>query len=566
MTHAAISHARRSSRDRTEHTAATTSPALRRTPEPQTLAPRLRSLALAIALFLLVASAQALERFDARIPMRDGKWLAADVYLPDRTQPWPTVLIMTPYGRTIYRSEGIPLDMEHYAYVVVDWRGYFGSWRARNPEASNGEDGYDCVEWIATQPWSNTRVGMWGSSALGVIQFETAREQPPHLQVCVPRVADYITDYNQYYPGGVLREEYVDFLGLYYGLESIILAHPSRDRYWRATELLTGVTRDYGVPMLMMSGWYDLDPTGIISAFERLRNGSKPAVRDQHRLLMGPWTHGGLETATQGELTFNNAARTAEAAAVAFLDHYLRDLPLNLPTDDAIGWYEMGTNRWRSTDQWPPAGVRNVPLYLQPDATLTTAPPTVADAASTLNYDPRDPSPTHGGNVLRGAPVGPRDQRAIVESRGDNLIFTTEPLDTDVTIAGAGRVTLFVSTDRLDTDFMVRLTEVYPDGTSMLITDGAIRGRFREGVEREVLMNPGEIVPVEIVLPDTAATFRAGHRIRIIITSSNFPRFHANPNDGGPLYDRNAQPVPALNSVYHDATRPSKITLPVLSN
>lgn len=504
------------------------------------------------------------DRTTSWIPMRDGKRLSADVYLPPGDGPWPIILIQTPYNKNVYRASGLPLDTEDYGFVIVDWRGYWGSILAASPDATRGEDGYDTVEWIAAQSWSDGNVGTWGASALGVAQFDTAREQPPHLKACVPIVSSFQVHYQQYFKGGVLREEYVRFLDLYYGIGELLLSHPTFDEYWWTVELLTDETRSINVPMFIQGGWFDLDTPNVISAFQKLSARSARGVRDDHRLLIGPWTHSGVDQADQGELSYPEATGAAARASLEFFDFWLRDTGDGIP-NPPIAYFDLGSHTWARTSVWPPASTVEASLYLHEDGVLRLKASTATESWREFPYDPLDPSPTWGGSNLNNdiAPTGPRDQRVMVESRDDVLTYTSRTFAADATIAGPIEAVLYVSSDQLDSDFMVRVTDVYPDGRSMLVVDGARRGRLRDGYGLERLMEPGEIYEIVVPIPDTSITIPAGHRIRIDITSSNYPRFDANPNDGGPMYDRDATPTFTINRIYHDATHRSRIVIPV---
>ena len=538
-------------------------------PDPRPVRPILRPgtvfTAALLAVLLAGTAAAAPGPQEIKIPMRDGKELAADLYLPAGGGPWPVILIQTPYNKNWYRFIGLPLDTPDYAFVIVDWRGFWGSSGAADPRALLGEDGFDCVEWIAGRTWCDGDVGTWGASALGAAQYATARQHPPHLRACVPLVKEFPYEYEQYYEGGVLRQEKFEWYSLVgFSNAPDIWQHPVRDRYWKFSERVTTDPESFEVPMLIVSGWYDHSTSRTIASYRILRESSDPSVRDRHRLLIGPWTHRGVDEIDQGELGYPEAAGRAEAAALAFLDLWVRGVGSGIP-GAPVHWFEMGSNRWRESDDWPPPGVSQVELFLRAGGTLSLSPSGAGSSRSRLDYDPLDPSPTHGGAViLPWLEDGPMDQTDAVESRPDALVFTTQPLQRGVILAGPGKVTLYAASNRLDTDFMVRLTDVYPDGRSMLLADSARRGRFRDGFDKETLMTPGRVYPMEITLPDLGVALPQGHAIRIVVTSSNYPRFQANPNDGGPLNNPAAQPLPAVNEILHDAAHRSRIALTVL--
>ncbi len=503
------------------------------------------------------------------IPMRDGAALAADLYLPAGAGPWPTILIQTPYDKNRYRELGLPLPTESYAWLILDWRGHFGSSGTPDDPSQRGEDGYDAVEWIAGEPWSDGAVGGYGESALGYAQYRTAIEHPPHFSAAVPMFIDPVRDYQQFFYGGVQKLEYmVQQAALGYLDYEATLAHFTHDGYWSLSETLGDAT--YGqvaIPMLVVAGWYDLDPGDVLDAFDQLRLRSAPAVRDTHRLLVGPWTHAHEDELAQGELEYPAAVGLSGAAALAFLDHHLRGVGPGLA--DRVQWFEMGRDTVRSGDVWPPAEVAPRTFLLLPANRLAEEPPPPGDPVALLVGDPAEPSPTRGGpRSLPGALDGPVDLAPLVEARGDALIFTTDPLAEPLALLGAPLLVVTLDADRLDIDVIARLTDVYPDGRSVYVTDGARRARFRAGYELgdEELLTPGEPFALEIELEPAGIAFLTGHRLRLVLTTSNWPRFHANPNDGGPLYSPGAQPMAVENRVHLGADAPSTLVLPVWPN
>lgn len=528
------------------------------------------------------ASAQLNPTVDS-ITMRDGRKLAADVYKPAGMSQGPVILIQTPYNRLLYRF-GLPLGIgfkintSNYIIVVVDWRGFYGSRKAAyigSPE--RGKDGYDVVQWVAGQTWSNGKIGTWGPSALGKIQFQTAKEHPANLTCICPLVAGPQFDYDEYYPGGIIRTEYVEQLdALGYGLSASIMAHPYRDIYWTYSEGYNYYPDSIAVPCCMIGGWYDHNIEVMLPFFKGIRSSSPLTVRDKHRLIMGPWVHGGhgsaqVGTPMQGELSYPNADGWNDSMALLFFDYYLRNISNAWPSTPYIQYYQMGDNRWTSAPAWPPSGTTDVKFYLHDNNTLDNTAPT-GTGSLYFNYDPTDPSPTVGGPTLRSdLDQGPYDQSKVVESRNDILIYTTAALTEDVVLKGQVTVHLKVASDKTDTDFDVRLTDVYPDGRSMLVNDGALRMRFRAGNTSSTvtLITPNVPYDCDITLPNTAITFLKGHKIRLDITSSNYPRFNRNMNTGGAMYPGNSldslvNPVIAKNTVYTTPGQASYITMPLV--
>lgn len=524
---------------------------------------------LLISIFITPAIFAQLSPSVDSIPMTDGKKLAADIYLPNTTDSFPTILVQTPYDRQAYRVIGLPLvkyDLQNsnYAFVIVDWRCFHGSSSACILQPDRGQDGADAVEWITNQPWSNGKVGTWGPSALGRVQYMTARQHPPGLVCIAPLVAASQYSYEEYFPGGVARTEYIQQLdALGFGTSSLLYQNTVYNNVWAFVENQNYYPDEIEVPALMIGGWYDHNVDVMIDLFEGLRSMSPTQVRDQHRLLMGPWAHGGfgpaqVGTSMQGELSYPQAAGWSDSLALLFFDYYLRNIRNGWDQTAFVRYFQMGENQWQSSSKWPFTDQFDT-LYLHEGGTLQHSIPHTNNSFSQLQYDPRDPSPTHGGATLRQDLVqGPYDQSTAVESRNDVLTFTTDPFSENVKITGKTFVKLYVSSNRLDTDFAVRLTDVYPDGRSMLLLEGIQRMRFRDGFSAidTSMMILGTVYPIVIELPYTANTFLAGHRLRIDITSSNYPRFDKNLNNGHEMYVAGDTLI-AENKVYHDEVNAS---------
>lgn len=512
------------------------------------------------------------------IPVRDGHVLAADVYFEGILgQPKPVILIQTPYNKNYYRAavyippeaggSPFPISLE-YNYVILDWRGFYGSADAAVAGYDRGLDGYDAVEWIAAQPWCDGRIGTWGHSALGYIQFQTASHRPPHLVCAAPFVKDFLTTYSDYYYGGDYRKEHVESMARL-GLASpdLVLAHPRQDPFWLMAEAQSDLAADIAVPMFMATGWFDHFPDDVISAFESLRANSDPAVRPAHRLVVGPWTHSGTGQSQQGELEFPDAAGILDELTLRFWDHYLRGDDNGWDDEPVVLYYQMGESAWRTAGSWSGIVREEFDLYLQPAGELAESPPPAGVAPDTFLYDPADPTPALGGSRFNPFDptvlTGPVDIR-YVEARSDVRVYSTPALERGLRLNGPVEVRLWVSSDRPDTDFAVRLTDVYPDGRSMIITQGIRRMRFRDSYATEILMAPGQVYTVTVPLQNLALTLPAGHRLRIVVSSADYPHFDRNRNDGGEMYVDGPLLV-AANSVYHDASHPSVLVLHVPS-
>lgn len=530
-----------------------------------------------IILYLSVLNAFAQYNYiSVSIPMRDGKYLAADIYTIDTLTPKPTILIHTPYNKNLYRlvigmeESQVPFDSINYNYLVADWRGFHGSRDADSAGYDRGLDGYDLVEWIATQSWSDGHIGTWGASALGIIQFMTAKHRPPHLMCCLPIVADGKTAYTDYYYGGdYLKEltEMRDSLGFIY--KNLVLQYYTYGLFWTLLEASTNYPDSISVPMLLITGWYDHNDDGPLNMFHALRDSSAPSVRDKHKFMVGPWTHSGVGKLEQGELTYPNAVDSLKEISFRIFDFYLREIDNSYEEEPTIRYYNMGENEWKTTDDWSTVSDRTDTLYLLENGLISDDPPGTANPPDSFYYDPKNPCPSFGGNRFNpfnsSVIVGPRDQRDSIESRSDVLLYSTPTLTEPLSIAGKIQVKLSVSSDCEDTDFGVRLCDVYPDERSMLITEGIRRMRFRNSLSMEELMIPGNVYEATIELKNIAYTFLSGHKLRIIISSSDYPIFHANLNNGGAPYEP-GDTVTALNKVYHSPGAISMVILKTINN
>lgn len=520
------------------------------------------------------------------ITMIDGKKLAIDIYIPNGMNKGPVILIQTPYNRQVYRLTGLPLGVgvninsSNYIFVIADWRGFYGSKKAAyvgNPDRTR--DGYSTVEWIASQTWSNGKIGTWGASALGKVQYQTAKGNPPHLTCICPLVAAPQFEYNEYFPNGTLRTEYVqqlDVLG--FGLTPGLMAHPIKDNYWNFAEDANDYPDSIQVPCFMIGGWYDHNTQLMMDFYQQLITRSPISVRNKHKILMGPWVHGGHSTAkvgtsVQGQLSYPNAQNKNDSMALQFFDFYLRNINNNWNSVATYTLYQMGENRWLNESSWPLTGVKNYQFFLSKDGNLTQAISLSLKDSLNYSYDPNNPSPTIGGCTLRSDLLqGPYDQKSSVESRNDVLVFSTGTLNNNLVLNGRIKVVLKVSSAQLDTDFDVRITDVYPDGKSILLNDAVSRMRFRDGFTQSqiAMMQPGKVYDCVIELPTTCITFLSGHQLRLIISSSNYPKYNRNMNNGQNMYPGNStdsllNPITAINTVYCNQNFASYVELPLLN-
>ncbi|UCF66747.1 MAG: CocE/NonD family hydrolase [Acidobacteriota bacterium] len=526
---------------------------------------------------LEVASSKRAER----ITMRDGiTELATDVWLPSRRSgmSWPTLLNRTPYGR------GDPprrLILGDYAVVIQNTRGRNDSDGIDDVFDDDGwlenQDGYDTVEWIAAQGWCNGRVGTFGGSAHGITQYLVAGAAPPSLVCAVAEIASGNPYQDMAYPGGEFRKHLVETWlanqGSSHKLDEYF-AHPNEDAYWDDRNLLLRANQVV-IPILHIGGWYDIFTQGTLDAFRILHERGGPGARRNQKLIIGPWVHGLYVSPFQGELWYPTQSLLLdyEQAIIRWYDFWMKGNETGIMDEPPARAYVMGPglpeastapgNFWRTSDSWPPPATPT-PFYLQPGGVLTDSPPPSEGGESSFLSDPANPVPTRGGNNLyEDIGVGPFDQRPVDDIRADVLVWQTAPLSEPIEASGPIRFVLYASSDRPDTDWVVKLEDVYPDGRAMLVTDLILVGRHRVSLREEDLLGSGVVYQFEVKLWDTSITFPAGHRIRVALASSNYPRFEINPQTGEPFHQHTHQEV-ATNRIQHHASAPSHLELSVV--
>ncbi len=509
------------------------------------------------------------------IPMRDGTILRADVHRPDDGERHRTVLVRSPYSEGSMRSFPVVACLEAgLAVVLQHCRGRGDSDGEFVPWVHEGPDGADTVAWITAQPWSNGEVVASGMSYLAGCALQLATEQPGALKAIVATMTPHDFYEGLNYNGGALAAGSVFHWSALQGMlgalhdarggdpeafgrflkqmaltgESFSLTedyplldarvaenfpvwrewveHPERDAYW---EGLAATLRHevIDVPVLHTAGWYDIFLKGTLENYKRIPGG---------RLIIGPWTHLGQDSAA-GELYFGAAAagRSSglEQTQVGFLAGRYEG--------PAVRVFVMGANVWREEESWPPARAVPTRFHLHPDGVLSRDAPATGARPSVFPHDPGDPVPTHGGGLLLPDPLnaGPRDQREIERHPGV-LCFTTEPLTEDLEVTGELTATLHGTTTASGADWTVKLIDVHPDGRAMNVADGILR-------------SPASREAHEVDLVATSQVFLAGHRIRVEVAGSNHPRF-----DVHPALEK------AEQTLFHDAGRPSFLTLPVI--
>jgi hypothetical protein len=508
------------------------------------------------------------------IPMRDGVKLAANVFLPEGKGPWPVIIVRTPYlkdGRFFSGAAAAHYTKAGYAYVVQDVRGKGHSQGFYEAFVPDIEDGYDTIEGIAKEPWSNGQIGITGGSAMGITSNLAAIAAPPHLKAAYIIVAPNET-FTTSFLGGVPKEK--DTVGWMkqQGVSDEVIARAEAgsvrsvftDRAGPGAEL-----KYVQIPIWNVGGWYDIFNTGTVQNFEYLQNHGAAGARGNQRLTMGPFGHGPLS----GNLAYPGSDRLGATGDndIRWFDHWLKGIDNGVMDEPPVDAFMMAAaekgayspkNRHILAANWP-IDYRATHYYLTAGLGLAKAAPTKDGDKISYKFDPAHPVPTIGGSNLTFE-RGPMDQRPI-KDRTDYLRFQTPVLNKDVVIAGPVSVELYGATDGPDTDFEAKLVDVYPDGYEALVLDAPIRARYRHGrmPDDVQMMTPGAPEKLTIDLWNTALTFEKGHRIALHITSSNSPRFEVNDNNGE-APGEHLKPRVATNTIYFDKDHPSALVLPIV--
>ncbi|MBC8356331.1 MAG: CocE/NonD family hydrolase [Planctomycetes bacterium] len=535
------------------------------------------------------------------IPTRDGTRLAANVFRPVGDGPFPTILSRTPYGKGGEKyGPGRSYASKGYAMVVQDCRGRGASEGVWEPFRYDAEDGFDSQEWIGTQTWCNGKIGTFGSSYVGWTQWASAPKGSQYLKAMVP-VVPFCNAYDLAYEGGAFKlalmmrwgasvggaglspkemREALHFLPLNRFDDQLSkqvpylrswVEHPVDDDYWKRRGIGREAFDDITVPVLNISGWFDVFSKATLEMTSSVRSESRiPAVRENQFTIIGPWGHG-VGGQKVGHLDFGKAAgRNIAALQKKWFDYWLCDQDTGIQEWPKYDIFVMGENKWRGESEWPLARTRYTPFYLHSDGNaaeitgggvLGLGTPETS-GSDTFRYDPNNPVPTAGGNNFRGAPAGPREQSSV-EQREDVLVYTTAPLTDAIEVTGPVKMILYAATSAKDTDFTAKLVDVHPNGKAYNLCDGIIRARWRSRGPTPQLIEPNKAYRYEIDVWVTSNLFKAGHRIRVEISSSNFPRFDRNPNSGHPFASA-TELLEASQTVFHGQERASHILLPII--
>lgn len=536
-------------------------------------------------------------QFDVRIPMRDGVTLAADVYRPAAPGRYPVILMRTPYNKTgdATLAEARAFARRGYVYVAVDVRGRGdseGEWR---PYFHEGDDGYDAIEWCAAQPWSTGKVGTIGRSYVGYNQWVAAVRKPPHLAaiIALAPMGDPFEDVWITGPGGLPTPTMISWYHLTAGkvqqnMNAVewdrlnwhlplltmdeaagrgpnprwrdIITHSTRDAWWDPLRYQNQFEK-IDVPALHITGWYDDTQRATPMNYLGMRTRAATAeARDHQQLLIGPWPHAINSTRKLGRLDFGpDAVIDLVATEAAWFDRWLKDAPPAVPPR-RVRLFAMQTNRWFEADDWPIPGTTFTRYYLRAGGRLETVAPG-DEPADRYRYDPADPTPflTEPSFAQLGGP----DDYAKAARRKDLLNYTSAPFPGATLLCGRLTARIQAASSARDTDFMVKVMDVWPNGYVQRLNDGMVRARFRDGWERPSLIEPGRVYQYDIDAWNTCQTIQPGHRIRIEVASAAFPKFDRNPNTGDAL-GVESRMVAADQAIYHDRERASYVVLPLL--
>jgi predicted acyl esterase len=513
----------------------------------------------------------------SKVAMSDGVKLATDVYLPaNGIGPFPTILLRSPYNKNGNKGHAAIVTRLGYAFVEQDMRGRYASEGHHaiifGNDGLGGEhqDGHDTIDWIAKQSWSNGKIVTYGQSALGIVQNQAAPGAPAALKGQVVGVAFSDFYHQGAYQGGVWRKELLEGWLKQTKMDDVnlptFLEHTTYDDFWKKLSAEAHADQ-VDAPGVFTGGWYDIFIQGTINSFVEIQNRGGPNARGKCLLLIGPTAHGKFNE----PVAYPDVAKAPInlAAPMNIIDHWVGKSTAGIDDIQPVHYYVMGDcddadspgNFWRSADTWPPPSTSTA-FYLQADNTLNAIAPRESKELS-YKYDPNDPVPTRGGQNLIIS-KGPMDQRPV-ESRPDVLLFTSRPLEEPLEVTGRITARLFISSDCPDTDFTVKLSDVHPDGKSLLVTDGIRRASLRNSYEKHEPLEPGEVYELEVDLWSTSLVFNKGHQIRIAVSSSNSPRFELNPNTGDPHFVPGKTRI-AANTLHLSAKHPSRIILPIYTD
>lgn len=517
--------------------------------------------------------------YTIQIPMRDGTELPTDIYLPNpEAQGLPCVLLRSTAGRRAPTWLHYTALVKHgYAVAFQDTRSAMDNEGKSIPFWTDGwgheQDGYDTVEWLSHSKITNGKIGTIGFSALGISQQMMAPSAPPSLKCQYIGFAAGSIYHHAAYPGGQLLKSQVEgWLGLYAkdpSIYSFFCNQPQYNEFWKNFDTMS-VAHRVKAPAIHYGGWYDIFIQGTIDSFIARQERGGEGAKGKQKLIIGPWTHFWPATMKIGsfELPKNAQQMPSQYSPERWFDHYLKGIENKVEDLPPVTYYVMGPfdgsssvgNVWRTAESWPIPSVKT-PLYLAADNAIIQNHKPKEEFSYSYVYDPENPIPTIGGRNLF-LDSGPMDQRQI-ESRDDVIVFTSKPLAEDIEITGHIFAKIFFSSDKIDTDVVVRFCDVYPDGQSILIADSIFRTGILHCGVNAVPHDPETPVESNLDLWSTSIIIPKGHRLRVSVSSSNYPRFEKNTHTL-PLGKHTEKPSPARNKIFVGGKYPSRIILPIV--
>jgi len=541
-----------------------------------------------------------LEEMDVKVVMRDGIRLSTNIYRPDADGKFPVLLMRSPYGNGKEgNGEAHFFARKGYAVVLQDTRGMYESEGLFNANQNEALDGYDTQQWVGEQPWCNGKIGTYGGSYVGFTQWMPAPLQSPYLVTMFP-VVTFSDLHNVMYQNGAFRLDLftpwsfertkpyiVSNSSMGDKVDSVLmtlplieqdramgwrisflrdwLSHPQNDSYWERTSVGNNYDK-IRASVYNIGGWYDILLKGTIDNYLKMTGPDiEPEIRNKQKLLIGPWDHG-VRGPEIGELDFGEASvLKRRQLMLRWFDNQLKDIDNGILEEPPVRIFVMGINQWRNENEWPLARTEYRNYYfnskggantLNGDGSLKTK-PSKKEMTDHYVYNPEDPVPTIGT-------MGPYDMRSL-EARPDVLVYTSASLKKDLEVTGPVSAVIYASSSAVNTDFTAKLVDVYPDGKAIRICEGIIRADHRNPDALPSKIVPGKIYQFHIDLWATSNVFKKGHRMRVEISSSNFPRFDRNLNTGLD-FATDTTMMKAEQTIYHSTDFPSRIILPVIDD
>ncbi|MEQ6378068.1 CocE/NonD family hydrolase [Bacillaceae bacterium S4-13-56] len=537
-----------------------------------------------------------------KVPMHNGVLLSADLYFPKGEGTFPAIVVRTPYLKRTPKSHenGLYFAKNGFIVMYMDVRGRGDSKGEFDPYFQEADDGYDTIEWVASQAWCSGNVGTMGGSYLGRIQWLTALKKPPHLKAIAASVSP--SDPFVEWPTGIPTPHHICWLYMTSGkvMQNIDIIdwekiykhlpleamdeelgfeldrwheefkHAKLDDWWKRISYQDKF-HEIDLPALHISGWYDDEQIGTPLNFQGMAtNGASEFARKNQKMIMGPWPHQINQSTKLGDLDFgSDSLIDLNHYILRWFNLWLKGENDGIKEDPPVKMFVMGDNQWRDEHEWPLARTEWIKYYIDSkgransrfgDGFLSQGKPKGNDSDQ-YTYDPNDPVPFI--TEATSAQIGGPDNYSSIERRDDVLVYSTEELEKDVEVSGPIKMELFASTSAKDTDFMVKLIDVWPNGYAQRLTDGMVRARFRESMGNPTLVTPGETYKYIIDCWNTSHMFKKGHRIRIEISSSAFPKYDRNLNTGEELGKTTNIKI-AHQTIYHNEKNPSAIILPVI--